>query len=203
MTTALEERSAHKRLKLKDGTAIVVRPLTVEDLDRSFAFFGALPAKDRAYLRHDVTKRDVVEHRIRSMDPARVKRLVAVVEDRIVADAGLELESDGWSQHVGEIRLIVARPYRRRGLGMLMARELYSLAAEAKVEEIIVKMMRPQLAARSIFRKLGFREQTLLPDYVKDTRGRKQDLILMRCDLEALWRELEDFMASWDWQRVR
>ena len=192
-----------KTVELKDGTAIVIRPLTTTDLDRSFAFFEALPTDDRAYLRHDVTRREVVEQRIRSMKSRGVKRLVAVVDDRIVADAALELETAGWKQHVGELRLIVARPYQRRGLGMLMARELYSIAAEAKVEELIVKVMRPQIAARSIFRRLGFHEETLLPDYVKDVSGCKQDLILMRCDLEALWRELEDFMANWDWQRVR
>ncbi len=67
----------------------------------------------------------------------------------------------------------------------------------------MVRMMRPQVAARSIFRKLGFHEETLLPDYVKDRRGHKQDLILMRCDLEALWQELEDFIATGDWQRTR
>jgi L-amino acid N-acyltransferase YncA len=193
-----------KEVVLKDGTTVVIRPLTTEDLDRSFAFFEELPAEDRAYLRHDVTRRKIVEQRIRTMESKGVRRLAAVDDDdRIVADAALELESTGWKQHVGELRLIVARPYRRRGLGMLMARELYSVAAEAKVEELIVKMMRPQVAARSIFRRLGFHEETLLPDYVKDTSGKKQDLILMRCDLEALWRELEDFMASRDWQRVR
>ena len=75
--------------------------------------------------------------------------------------------------------------------------------AEAKVEEIIVKIMRPQVAARSIFRKLGFHEETLLPDWVKDVRGRKQDLILMRCELEDLWGRLEDFIAGGDFQRSR
>ena len=56
---------------------------------------------------------------------------------------------------------------------------------------------------RSIFRKLGFHEETLLADYVKDMKGTKHDLILMRCDLEGLWRELEDYIATSDWQRVR
>jgi len=192
-----------REVNLKDGTPVVVRPMRDRDLDRSLAFFEALPAEDKAYLRRDVSRREVVEERIRAMESGRVKRLVAVADDRIVADAALELERDRWKTHVAELRLIVARDYQRRGLGRLMARELYSVAADAKVEEIIVKMMRPQVAARSIFRKLGFHEETLLPDYVKDVTGHKQDLILMRCDLEALWRELEDFMANRDWQRVR
>jgi L-amino acid N-acyltransferase YncA len=84
-----------------------------------------------------------------------------------------------------------------------MARELYAIAAKAKVEEIVVKMMRPQVAARSIFRKLGFHEEKLFPDYVKDIEGRKHDLIVMRCDLEALWNELEEFITEGDWRRMR
>ncbi len=192
-----------KQVSLKNGITVVIRPMCDDDLDRSFAFFHALSRQDRNYLRRDVTQREVVEERIQAMQSGRVRRIVAVDGERIVADGALELESRGWKQHVAELRLVVAREYRRKGLGLLMARELYSLAAEAQVEEIAVTMMRPQIAARSIFRKLGFHEETLLPDYVKDVTGRKQDLVLMRCDLAALWTELEDFMATWDWQRTR
>jgi L-amino acid N-acyltransferase YncA len=189
--------------KLKDGTRVVIRPMRRDDLERSFAFFQSLSAEDKAYLRRDVSSREVVAKRIRAMRSSGVKRLVAVVDDRIVADAALELESLGWKEHVAEVRLIVAGDYQRRGLGLSLARELYSIATEAGVEEIIVKMMRPQVAARSIFRKLGFHEATLLPDWVKDSTGRKQDLILMRCDLKALWNKLEDFIAGRDFQRSR
>jgi L-amino acid N-acyltransferase YncA len=195
--------SVRKQVLLKDATEVVIRPLVEDDLERSFAFFRALPGKDRAYLRTDVSRRKVVEERIRSLSSGRIRRLVAEVGDCIVADGALELEGRRWKRHVAELRLIVSSEFQRKGLGLLMARELYSVAAEAKVEQIIVKMMRPQLAARSIFRKLGFHEETVLPDYVKDIKGRKQDLILMRCDLAELWRELEDFIVSADWQRMR
>jgi L-amino acid N-acyltransferase YncA len=158
---------------------------------------------DRAYLRRDVYKKEVVAERIRAMRSGNVKRVVALVDDRIVADAALEFESLAWKKHVAEVRLIVDSAYQRKGLGMLMARELYSIATEGQVEEIVVRMMRPQIAARSIFRKLGFHEETVLPDYVKDLEGHKQDMILMRCDLQALWNELEDFISTWDWQRTR
>ncbi len=99
--------------------------------------------------------------------------------------------------------MIVARTHQRKGLGILMAHELYGVAASARVEEILVRMMRPQKAARNIFRKLGFSEETVLPDYVSDVGGQKQDLILMRCDLEELWRKMEDFIALGDWIRTQ
>jgi L-amino acid N-acyltransferase YncA len=120
-----------------------------------------------------------------------------------VADGSLERSPEEWKKHVGELRLIVAQPYKRKGLGRLMARELFLLAASAKMEEILVRMMRPQKAARSIFHRLGFRQEVVLPDYVVDLKGEKQDMILMRCDLEALWREMEDSLATDDWERTR
>jgi ribosomal protein S18 acetylase RimI-like enzyme len=192
-----------KTVPLKDGTEVRIRPMAKDDLDRSLAFFQELPEDDRKYLRFDVTRRDVVGRRIRQIDAGQVKRLVAVVGDRIVADGALELAGAEWEAHVGELRLIVARDFQRRGLGMLMARELYPLAAGCKVEQIVVKMMRPQVGARRIFRRLGFREEFVLPEHLKDRSGASQDLILMRCDLEAMWGELESFFAASDWQRTR
>ncbi len=113
------------------------------------------------------------------------------------------LETDEWQEHIGEIRLIVARPFQRKGLGILMARELYLLATRKKVEVIVVKMMRPQVAAISIFHRLGFSEDATLTDYVEDLSDSKQDLIVMRCDLKALMKEMEDYLAESDWQRTR
>lgn len=192
-----------EKVKLKDGSKIMIRPMQADDLDRSFAFFQALPEEDRAYLRNDVSKRRSVRRRIQQMKKGNIHRLVAVAKDQIVADGALERETGEWQRHVGELRLIVAPSHQRKGLGALMARELYKLAAAEKVEEIVVRMMRPQRGARRIFRRLGFHEEIVMPDYVKDLRGEKQDLIVMRCDLEGLWQEMQEYLAISDWQRTR
>ena len=99
-----------KEVKLKDGTGVLIRELSKDDVDRSFAFFEALPEEDRAYLRVDVTKRELVRQRIYTMESTGIHRLVAVVDDQIVADGALELQSLGWKEHMAELRLIVARP---------------------------------------------------------------------------------------------
>ncbi|MDH3402708.1 MAG: GNAT family N-acetyltransferase [Acidobacteriota bacterium] len=192
-----------KHVKLKDQSEVLIREMTRDDLAASLAFFESLSEEDRTYLRRDVTKREVVERRIREVEAGTAIRLVAVADGQIVADGSLEISSEEWKAHVGELRLIIARPYRRKGLGIRLAGELFLLASSARVEEIVVRMMRPQKAARSIFRKLGFRQETVLPDYVKDLSGTRQDMILMRCDLEALWSEMEDFIATGDWQRTQ
>ena len=192
-----------KTVTLKDGTEVIIRTLEKDDLDKSFAFFQALPAEDRAYLRSDVTKPEVIRQRIQAIETGQVRRLVAVHGEKIVADGALELEGHGWKEHIGELRLIVARHFQRKGLGALMARELYSLATSENIEEIVVKMLSPQTAARGIFTKLGFHEDATLREYAKDISGTKQDLIVMRCDLKSLWRDMEEYLAETDWQRTR
>jgi L-amino acid N-acyltransferase YncA len=191
------------KVKLKDGSEVVIRELALKDLEQSVAFFQALPKEDRVYLRVDVTKPENVEQRIKRMKIDNVHRLIAVAGDRIVADGALELEAEEWEQHLAELRLIVAHDFQRKGLGLLMARELFTLAASKNVEEIVARFMAPQKAARSVLEKLGFHQDTVLHDYVRDIDGNKRDLVLMRCDLKSLWEKLEDYISNFEWGRTR
>ena len=188
---------------LKDGKKVIIRKLHDDDLDRLMKFYAGLPPEDRKYLRIDVTDRKIVEERIGRIKTENVIRIIALIEDDIIADGALELFPEEWRKHQGELRVIVAKPYQHKGLGMIMVRELYFLAVEKKVELVVVKMMRPQVAAQKIFRKLGFREELLIPDYVQDQVGEKQDLIVMTSNLKELWDELEHFYGDSDWQRCR
>ncbi len=190
-------------VNLKDGSEVTIRPMRKEDLEKSYAFFQSLPPEDRAYLRSDVTKFEVVKRRVRAMEFLKIKRLVALHKDDIVAEGALEMEGHDWEEHIAELRLIVAHPFQRKGLGMLMARELFLLAIKEKVEEIVVRMMKPQVNAIGIWRKLGFHEDVTLHDYVKDLEGVKHDLVIMRCDIKSLWKELEDYFEDTDWRRHR
>ena len=189
--------------ELKDGTVIDIRRLAREDLAALAAFFEALPAADRRFLRVDVTDRSVLERLIRATEKGEARRIVAAVGAEIVGHGAVELPTEGWSRHTAELRLAVAAPYRRRRVGTLLARELYGLAAAAGVEDIVVRLMRPQAAARAVFERLGFHEDATLTDYVQDRDGHRQDLVLMRCDLAALWAEMDDLVGHTDWGRTR
>jgi RimJ/RimL family protein N-acetyltransferase len=188
---------------LKNGKKVVIRSLTLKDLDKLLEFYRTLPPEDRKYLRVDVTDRNVVAHRIKLIEEGNVIRIIALDKNKIAADGALELSGEEWRRHQGEIRVIVSRRYRRHGLGTVMMRELYFLAAEKNVEKVVAKMMRPQTAARNICHKLGFKEELLLPDYVRDMSGKPQDLIIMTCNLQDLWEEVDSFYGDSDWQRCR
>jgi len=189
--------------KLKDGTEVSIRKIGPNDLDKLMEFYNALPLEDRKYLKFDVTDRKSVARRLRRVDTGEDIRIAAVHGGVIVASGALELSGEAWSRHQGEIRVMVARPFQQRGLGYIMIRELYFIAVQNKLETIVARMMRPQIGAQKIFRRLGFREQSFLPDFVKDIKGDPQDLIVMACNVADLWKELDQLFSSSDWQRCR
>ncbi len=132
------------------------------------------------------------------MSGDRVERLVAIQDRAIVADGALELAGHGWGDNIGELRLIVDRGFQRQGLGSLLARELYFLAVQHKVDRIVARVMRPQVGAHRIMHRLGFREEFLIPQHVRDRTGNWQDLIIMRCNLNDMWHEMESLFEHSD-----
>jgi len=192
-----------KREVLKDGTEIVIRNLTLNDIEKMMKFYLSLPPEDRKYFRVDVTNRNVVEKRIKASESENIIRLIALEGDDIVGEGSLELYTEEWRKHQGEIRVIVSEKLRHRGLGLIIMRELCFIGQQKRVEEIVVKMIKQQVAARTICRKLGFEEKAIIHDYVRDLTGKKQDLIIMACDIKNFWRELEHFYMDSDWHRCR
>ncbi len=188
---------------LKDGTKVLIRGLKLDDLERLMRFYLFLPEEDRKYLRVDVTNKNVVEQRIRLIERGNIFRIIALGGDDIVADGALELTEEEWRKNQAELRIIVARPFQHKGLGTIMMRQLYYLAMEKNVETVIVQMMRPQVAAINICRKLGFHEEVLIPDYVRDQTGKPQDLIIMKSNIRDLLNEIEHFYSDSDWERCR
>jgi len=184
---------------LKNGDVVLLRAPTMDDKERSQRFFEGLSPEDRRYLRVDVTRPEYVERRIREAESGEIHRVVAVVDDDIVADGALEVTGDGWHRHQGEIRAIVAQSHRRLRLGALLVQELFRIAEKQEVEKVVAKMAAPQQAAVRIFDRLGFVEDAVLPDFVKDQHGQLQDLIVMSCKLDAVIRELRDFYREDNW----
>ena len=197
------EFTADRKLDLKDGTSVSVRPIEPSDAERFYWFLGGITDEDRKYLRVDVRNRNLVMERVRNPDPERCFRLVAEDEREIVAEAALETYGPGWEEDVGEMRLLVAPHYRGRGLGRLLAREIYLQGFRLRLKRLVARAMRPQLGARRILKRLGFVQEAMLPDHVKDTEGHRQDLIIMGLDLENMRAEMRSGSETSDFRRHR
>ncbi|MEW6365913.1 MAG: GNAT family N-acetyltransferase [Acidobacteriota bacterium] len=196
--TKLLFRDYPKHVTLRDGREVVLRPMTKEDLDRSCAFFKGLPDDIRLYLRADVTKRDVVERRMKHDDRHEFYRLVAVDGDRIAGDATIYREAHSWKRHLGELRVIIHPEYQANGMGMHLIRELYEIANMANLTVLYSNIIEVQKGAVKILEKLGFKKEVVKKSHVRDLNGRKHDLIVMTCNLGELWDRLEMALLDMD-----
>ncbi len=179
--------------KLRDGTHVLLRPMADGDQSRVKAFYKGLPEEDRLFLRDDVTRDEVVDRWFAELNYERVLPILALTRDEsaVIACATLHRYPQGWQRHIGEIRIVVARPFQRRGLGSVMARVIVSEALKAGLDKLIAAMMTDQQGARRAFNLLGFIPEATLKDHVMDLRGRTHDLIIMTRNVRALWEELE------------
>jgi RimJ/RimL family protein N-acetyltransferase len=187
-----------KQLRLKDGREVTVRPMVETDLDASFTFFKTLPEDVRVYLRQDVTKKEVVERRMRSDDRSCFYRVVVLDGDKIVADATIYQEPHSWKKHVGEVRLIIHPQYQHAGLGTHLFHELYEIANAGGLEMLFCNLIEEQTGTLKILEKLGFRKEIVKKGHVRDLKGKKHDMVVMTCNLGELWHRLEILMLDMD-----
>jgi len=151
-----------KQFKLKDNTAITLRPMVKEDEPKLLEFFCSLPDEDRLFLKEDVTKPEVIHRWMEELNYDRVLPILAEGSGKIIGDATLHTYNSGWMRHVGEIRCVVAREYQRRGIGVLLIRELLDEATRRGLRKIQTQFLDNQIGAMRAFEAVGFLRETVL-----------------------------------------
>jgi ribosomal protein S18 acetylase RimI-like enzyme len=162
-----------------------VVPLTEARCEALVRFFADLPEGDRTFIREDVTDPDVV--RGWAAGSPGVDRWVAVDDGARVLGYVAVLRLPGWSDHVGEVRLVVAPAGRGAGLGRELARHALVQALGAGLTKLVVEVVADQGPALALFTGLGFTGEALLVDHIRDRDGRLRDLMVLAHHVGATW----------------
>lgn len=181
-----------KRVELSPD-AVNLRVPTGEDAKPIHAFAQALPAHDLLYLRRDISQRLVVDAWLQSIADDESSALLAEQDGAIVGMSALMLDRKSWSPHVGEIRVLIGEACRGKGLGRLLIQETFLIAIGQKIEKIIAQMTLDQKGARAVFQEMGFEQEALLKDHVRDRNGNKHDIIIMSCDVASATSRTQTF----------
>ena len=185
-----------KTVTLRDGLPVIFRPMDKTDEKELLNFFCTIGPEERHYLKEDVTNPNVIRRWAETLNYDHVIPMLAVYDGKIIGDATLHRTRFGWSQHVGEIRLVTHPAYRRKGLGSLLAREIFFLALKLKLDKVVAQMMEEQQSAVQVFSRLGFQQEAVLKDYVTDIQGEKHDLIIMSQSIVEFWHRIQDLIAE-------
>ncbi len=187
-----------KTIKLKDGTSIVIRPLSRQDGSALHEFFTSVPEEDRLFLKDDVARKEVVDRWINGLDFDKVLPIIAEKDSKIVGDATLHFNRYRWQRHMAEVRCVVSREYQRRGVGTALMHELVSIADEKGVSKIAANIMDIQKSAQRAFERLGFKKEAELKGFLLDEEGNPHDLILMVHNVSDLWEKMQDLLVFYD-----
>ena len=183
-------------LTLPRGLAVSVRPAAPGDEAALLAFYRALPFEDRLFLKDDVTTDAWAARFMRRIARGEVQSLVAEREGQVVAEATLARPTHGWSVHVAELRVAVARSCHRQGLGTALAGLLLEMAIDEGADKVVVEVIENQIGALQMFRQLGFQPEAVLRRHVKDVSGMRRDLLILAKDLSHAWAAMEALVAD-------
>jgi len=163
---------------LKDGAYVLMRPMVPEDRERLLEFYSSVNDEDMRYFRHYVKDPAVIRTWCDNLDYSRVLPLLALVKDHIVGSGSLHF-GEGPKRHIGEVRLFLAKDYRKRGLGMKMIQTLIGVARRQGLSILKAEIIAEQTKVVKAFEKLGFRSNCTLDDYFMFPDGDMCDVVFM------------------------
>lgn len=177
-------RNFREMVTLKDGAYILLRPMNAEDQQYLMEFYSAVNEDDLRYFRHYVKDPAVIQDWCENLDYSKVLPVLAFAKDRVVGSASLHF-GDGPKRHIGEVRLFLARDYRKRGLGMKMIRALIDIARKNGLSILQAEVMAEQTKVIKAFELTGFKSQATLDDYFLFPDGESRDVVLMTMCLRS------------------
>ena len=163
---------------LKDGVSVLLRPMTPEDEGRLVELFAPISEEDLRYVRHNVKDPAVIKGWCEDLDYARVLPLLAVVKDRVVGEATLHFRA-GPKRHLGEVRIFLAKDFRRRGLGTKMLNKLIELARKQDLYTLIAEIVADQSKVIKAFQNTGFELRCSYDDYFMLPDGDIRDVAIL------------------------
>jgi RimJ/RimL family protein N-acetyltransferase len=175
-------KNFREMITLKDGTYVLLRPMLKEDEARLMKFYSAVSDDDLRYLRHNVREPAVIREWCEHLDYEQVLPVLAFAKERVVGSASLHLY-EGPKRHVAEVRLFLARDYRKCGLGVKMVRALIELARKQGVGILMVEIITDETKMIKAFESLGFKTRAALDDYFMLPDGDLRDVVLMTLPL--------------------
>ncbi len=165
-----------------------IRTPTPDDLDPLLDFFERVPESERTFFKEHVLDRSTVEGWVTT---DRGRRGLAFDEDGRVVGYVAVVPHSGWSDHVGDVRLVVDPERRTQGLGRALARWALLQAVKCGLTKLTVEVVVEQERAVAMFGGLGFVAEGLLRDHVRDHDGELRDLVLLSHAVADSWSAME------------
>jgi ribosomal protein S18 acetylase RimI-like enzyme len=156
-----------------------IRPIQTDDRDAMERFLRQIPEGDRTFFKENVDDPEVIDAWVRP----GTARSIAVDGGEVIGYVAV-VPLQGWSSHVGEVRVIVDPEWRGRGIGRALTRHAVLQALDLGLTKMVVEVVADQEPTIAMFRSYGFDPEALLKDHVRDAGGQLRDLMILAYAVE-------------------
>ncbi len=170
---------------LRDGARVLLRPLAKEDRQALLDFFLPITYEERRYMRHNVNDAELVSSWVDEVDYEKVFPLIALVGERIVGNATLHF-LPGPERHRAEIRIFLAKDFKRRGLGTKMIQAMIDIARKRSLYLMEVKIVSDHVEVIKAMLKAGFQIVCTIEDYFMLPDGELRDVVHLTYQLRTV-----------------
>ena len=171
--------------KLRDGIAVVVRPVNRHDDARLQKFFLSVPDEERLFVKQPITDATLFRQWCRQPDFERNLPLLMLHGKKVIGEATLHQRSGGWKRHIGLITLLTHPEFRGRDVSKILVRELVAIARHCGLRRLEAEVNGERKIALQVLAQLGFNELMRLDDYVLDMKAVTHDYVLLGKNLKV------------------
>ena len=148
-----------KKITLKDGTVVTLRPEEKRDLEPVWKMFSTLSDESLQYLPIPIT-RERVEGWFREINYERALPLLGFVEEsgeeRVIAVSSLEFSQMEHNKHVTTFGITVHDDYQGLGLGKKITEYIIDIARGKGLKKVVLEVVAHNSRAISVYRRYGF-----------------------------------------------
>ena len=172
-------------LKLRDGTAAVMRPLGRQDEIRLHKFLVAVPEDERLFIKRPIFERAMFREWFRHPDFDDSLMVLMLHGQKIIGEATLRQRPGGWKRHVGVITVLTHPDYRGRDVAKILVTEQIEIARALGLIRLEAELNGERKIAIRALEDLGFDCLMRREDYVLDMKAVPHDYILMGLELKV------------------
>jgi RimJ/RimL family protein N-acetyltransferase len=171
--------------RLRDGTAVVVRPLAKRDAIRLHKFFLAVPEEERLFIKQPIFERTLFKQWCQHPDFEHNLPLIMLHGERIIGEATLHQRLGGWKRHIGLVSVLTHPNYRGRDVAKMLVEEQVEIARNAGLRRLEAELNGERKVAIRALEQIGFQPLMKIEDYVLDMKAVMHDYLLMGMDLRT------------------
>lgn len=151
-----------KRVRLRDGVTVTLRPEETQDLEPTWDMFSSLSRDTLRFLPIPFT-RERVEDWFRDINYERALPILAFAEtlegESMIASATLAFNQAPHVRHVAQFGITVHDDYQNRGLGTILTQYMVEIAKERGVKKVSLEVLVDNERAIRVYERCGFKKE--------------------------------------------